>query len=138
MTSFFEKLAGRLLETAVEIQQIPAPTFGEAVLSQISDAEDGSRVISPDLIGSRPAGEIAEDAPLVRLCQKVYAGLGMAAPALKAGSTDANIPFSRNIPAVCLGLTMGGDAHLETEYIETRPFNQGLAVLSGVLAGIWS
>lgn len=109
-----------------------------AVLDCISENDAGCGVISRELIGSRPAGAIAEDSPLVRLCQATYEGLGLASPELKAGSTDANIPFSEGIPAVCLGLTLGADAHLESEYIETAPFAGGLEILSGVLEGIWN
>ncbi|MEH0021551.1 MAG: M20/M25/M40 family metallo-hydrolase [Desulfobacter sp.] len=84
-------------------------------------------------IGHRPAGGIAEDDPLVRLCCRVYQDLGLDQPVLKAGSTDANIPFSKHIPAVCLGLTRGGNTHLESEYIDTPPLASGVQVLLEVI-----
>ncbi|MCG8637568.1 MAG: M20/M25/M40 family metallo-hydrolase [Desulfobacterales bacterium] len=97
---------------------------------------DGA-VISLDPIGSRPAGGIDPDAPLIRLCRQAYRELGLEEPLLKSGSTDANIPFSNGVPAVCLGLTRGKNTHLESEYIETRPFVTGIRVLSSILRGIW-
>jgi di/tripeptidase len=50
-------------------------------------------------------------------------------PAGDASSTDANIAISRGIPAVCVGLTTGGNVHREDEYIEIAPFEKGLTQL---------
>ena len=55
-----------------------------------------------DRIGYRPAGETPLDAPLVR---RVMAAMrhGGVEPALREGSTDANVPMSLGIPAVTIG-----------------------------------
>ncbi|MCP4021722.1 MAG: M20/M25/M40 family metallo-hydrolase [Desulfobacteraceae bacterium] len=93
--------------------------------------------ISYEIIGTRPAGEISKDSDLIRLCQKVHKSHGFDLN-LSAGSTDANILFSKGIPAVCLGLTRGKNSHLESEYIETQPFAKGLSVVAHILEEIWS
>ena len=47
-----------------------------------------------------------------------------------ASSTDANIPISRGVPAICIGLTQGGNVHRSDEYIETGQVAKGLAQLA--------
>jgi len=44
-------------------------------------------------------------------------------------STDANIPLSLGIPAVCVGLTDGGNAHRHDEYIQPANLGRGLQAL---------
>ena len=46
-----------------------------------------------------------------------------------AASTDANLPLSLGIPAVCLGITRGALAHTVQEYIDTAPVGGGLKQL---------
>jgi hypothetical protein len=45
---------------------------------------------------------------------------------LETGSTDANALLGKNIPAVCVGVSYGGNAHVQSEYVETLPFEDGL------------
>jgi hypothetical protein len=56
-------------------------------------------------------------------------------PNLTIGSTDANIPLSRGLPAVCIGLSSGFGAHTSHEYINTAPLAQGLAQVQAVVEG---
>jgi acetylornithine deacetylase/succinyl-diaminopimelate desuccinylase-like protein len=50
-------------------------------------------------------------------------------------STDANVPLSRGLPAVCVGMCLGGNAHRLDEYLETDDIPAGMrAVLLLVLA----
>ncbi len=86
------------------------------------------------IIGQRPAGEISPDHPLVRLALSCLEAQGLEAK-LNIGSTDANIPLSRGLPAICIGLTTGGGAHTASEYILTHPLAQGLAQLVDVVKG---
>ncbi len=51
-------------------------------------------------------------------------------PAYDASSTDANVPISRGITAVCIGLTTGGNVHREDEFIDLQPLPLGLAQLA--------
>jgi len=85
-------------------------------------------------IGQRPAGKISAAHPLVRLAERCLAEQGLR-PNLTIGSTDANIPLSRGLPALCLGLSTGGGAHTLNEYVNIPPLNQGMEQILGVVAG---
>jgi acetylornithine deacetylase/succinyl-diaminopimelate desuccinylase-like protein len=87
-----------------------------------------------DLIGQRPAGKLAVDHPLVRLTKRVLKDLGLT-PNLTIGSTDANIPLSRGLPAVCVGLSTGFGAHTSNEYVNTWPVAQGLEQVEKLVRG---
>jgi tripeptide aminopeptidase len=50
-------------------------------------------------------------------------------PVFDASSTDANIPISLGIPAVCIGITHGGLGHTTSEFIEVPPIATGLTQL---------
>jgi acetylornithine deacetylase/succinyl-diaminopimelate desuccinylase-like protein len=85
-------------------------------------------------IGHRPLGELPSNHPLVRLAVRALKREGVDAK-LNIGSTDANVPLSRGIPAICIGLTTGGKAHTMDEYIYTQPLAQGLEQLIRVVRG---
>lgn len=69
-------------------------------------------------IGDRPGGQLAAAHPLVRAAYRSLASCGSTAqPKLNLSSTDANIPLSRGVPAVCIGITEGGNAHRLEEWI---------------------
>ena len=92
--------------------------------------------VSFELIGQRPAGKIAASHPLVRLVRRVLHAQGLQ-PNLTVGSTDANVPLSRGLPAVTMGLSTGFGAHTANEYINTQPLFQGLAQLVEVVEGVF-
>ena len=79
-------------------------------------------------IGSRPAGFISTQHPLIRLARHCLKSQGLQ-PNLGIGSTDANIPLSRGFPAICVGITTGGKAHTIDEFINIPPVGQGLQQL---------
>lgn len=81
-----------------------------------------------EVIGERPAGFVSPDSQIVRRAVHVLDSLGVP-PAGDASSTDANIPISRGIPAICVGLTTGGNVHREDEFIDTAPLALGLTQL---------
>lgn len=81
-----------------------------------------------EVIGERPAGFVSPDSQIVRRAVEVLDALGVQ-PAGDASSTDANIPISRGIPAICIGLTTGGSVHREDEFIDTEPVALGLTQL---------
>lgn len=93
----------------------------------VKSNRDGVR-ISIDRIGQRPVGEISANHGLVRLAQHCLQSQGIK-PVLNIGSTDANIPLSRNLPALCIGLTTGFGAHTSGEYVFTQPLVHGMAQL---------
>jgi hypothetical protein len=46
-----------------------------------------------------------------------------------ASSTDANVPISLGVPAVCIGMSRGGLGHTTDEFIQVPPIADGLAQL---------
>jgi len=85
--------------------------------------------INLERIGERPAGEIAPDAPLVRMAITSLQKAGIPSIKMAVGSTDANIPLSLGYPSICMGLTRGGNAHTTEEFIELDPLHRGYAAL---------
>jgi tripeptide aminopeptidase len=84
--------------------------------------------VDVEVMGVRPAGVVSPTSRIVRLAIETLEALNIP-PTGDASSTDANIPISRGIPAVCIGLTTGGNVHREDEYIETAPLAAGLTQL---------
>ncbi len=79
-----------------------------------------------EVLGERPAGQRSLDDPLVQLAGETLRWLGIE-PHYGSSSTDANIPISLNIPAVCVGVTHGENAHTLQEFFVIPPLAQGLA-----------
>jgi acetylornithine deacetylase/succinyl-diaminopimelate desuccinylase-like protein len=71
-----------------------------------------------DVIGDRPAGELAEDSQLLATLRAVDRHLHIRTePGL--GSTDANIPLSLGVPAIAIGSGgMGGGIHTLHEWYD--------------------
>jgi len=92
--------------------------------------------IEAEVIGQRPAGELPASHPLIKLAEKCLREQGLE-PRLMIGSTDANIPLSRSLPAVVLGVTNGAGAHTTGEYIYTDPVGRGLQQLLHFVSKVW-
>ncbi|MBC8496064.1 MAG: M20/M25/M40 family metallo-hydrolase, partial [Chloroflexi bacterium] len=103
-------------------------TLVQSVEALVEEADGAEVQMQAEVIGQRPAGEIPGDHPLVKLAESALIEQGIQ-PHLSIGSTDANIPLSRGLPAVTVGLTTGKGAHTIQEYIETGPLAQGLEQL---------
>jgi tripeptide aminopeptidase len=88
------------------------------------------------IIGERPIGELSEEHPLVSLASHCLEEQGIQANR-NIGSTDANIPLSRGLAAICIGLTHGGGAHTTKEYILKAPISQGMAQLLAVVERVF-
>lgn len=84
-------------------------------------------------IGTRPSGALPARHPLVQAAVQTLLAVGESEPHLETGSTDANIPLSRGYPAICIGLTRGGDAHTVSEYIELEPLPRGYQALLALI-----
>jgi acetylornithine deacetylase/succinyl-diaminopimelate desuccinylase-like protein len=80
-------------------------------------------------IGSRPAGELSPDTPLVLWATDALRQVGCDQLSLLAGSTDANIPISQGFPAVCIGLAKAGNTHRLDEYLDPTHLSKGLGQL---------
>lgn len=91
--------------------------------------------VTLDVIGDRPVGEIAHDHPLVQLAEGALEAVGVVVESEdRRSSTDSNIPLSRGIPSVCVGVTRGGNAHRLDEWISTREIPQGMRHLEILVA----
>ena len=84
------------------------------------------------LIGDRPAGAVPFNEPIVKHALDTLKGLGIS-PIADASSTDANIAISNGMPAICIGLTSGANAHRTDEYIDIPPIAVGLAQLASLV-----
>lgn len=82
-----------------------------------------------ETIGERPAGVVPVDSPIVQIAARTLAVLGREA-SFDASSTDANVPIAAGVPAICIGLTTGGNVHRNDEFIDLAPVPDGLAQLA--------
>lgn len=92
--------------------------------------------VEAEVIGQRPAGEISMSHPLILLGKDCLREQGLDA-GLISGSTDANVPLSKDYPAIVLGVTTGGSAHTIHEYINTAPIAKGLEQLINFVSRVW-
>lgn len=77
-------------------------------------------------IGSRPGGQLAEDAAILRHLRAIDGHLGIRAQ-LDCASTDANVPLSLGVPAVSIGAGgQGGGAHTPAEWFHPDGRDLGL------------
>jgi tripeptide aminopeptidase len=99
----------------------------EQIIASAHEAEPGV-TFRIETVGDRPAGGIAREHALVQLAGAVYLAEGIDST-YEIASTDANIPLSRGIPAVCIGVCDGGNAHRLDEYIEPLRLPRGMRAL---------
>lgn len=106
--------------------------FHEAVEAALAaeNARWGNRgrlTVITTLVGNRPAGRLASDAPIVAAAISVTRALGLPVE-LTEGSTDANLPMSLEIPAITIDAGGGGaGAHSLAETFDTTDSWQGTA-----------
>lgn len=86
-------------------------------------------VYAAESIGERPAGVVSADRPIVQIAAGTLTALGLE-PSFDASSTDANVPIAAGIPAVCIGLTTGGNVHRIDEFIDLEPVSRGVTQLA--------
>jgi tripeptide aminopeptidase len=113
-------------------------SIDESALRRLSDrvtrlvdrSNRGDAVVyAAESIGERPAGVVAADSQIVQIAANTLATLGLE-PSFDASSTDANVPIAAGIPAVCIGLTTGGNVHRVDEFIDLEPVAKGVAQLA--------
>jgi acetylornithine deacetylase/succinyl-diaminopimelate desuccinylase-like protein len=114
------------------VDPVALDRLAERVEGIISSAQTEEIRTTIEVLGERPAGRTDPSSRIVRVASDILLELGFE-PELNASSTDANIPISRGIPAICIGLTQGSGAHRVDESIEIAPIEKGLLQL-GLLA----
>jgi di/tripeptidase len=92
--------------------------------------------IEMETIGQRPSGELPEEHRLVKLAKDCLVAVGIEAR-LSIGSTDANLPLSLGFPSITIGLTTGGKAHSNNEYINIAPLEKGVEQLVRLVSRAW-
>ncbi len=121
---------------SVDVDELAGLT--SLVLSLVQEANKEGVEVTAEVIGDRPAGEIPSDHSLVQLAVECLKAQGVEEVTLNIGSTDANIPLSRDLPAICIGLTQGGKPHTANEFINTAPLDQGMAQLAMLVERVFS
>ncbi len=95
------------------------------------NAKKTCKELKVKLVGSRPCMDNMDMAKLNALSefvcsvQKKYTGCQVER---NSGSTDANIPHSLGIPAVCVGVYQGGGAHTTEEWLLKESIKSGFAI----------
>ena len=75
---------------------------------------------------------------MVSYVSQIVEGVTGSAPTTRSASTDCNIPLSLGIPAICVGVYRGGDAHKREEWIEKASLIDGLEIGVRVALGLAS
>ncbi len=94
--------------------------------------------VAATVIGDRPGGAILREHPLVQATTRAMEAAGVTGYSFETGSTDANVPLSRGLACVCVGLTRGGHSHRPDEYIDTRDVERGLDAVTRVVRGAFA
>lgn len=88
---------------------------------------NGRLTLDRRLVGTRPAGSLPRDAPIVVTALSVSRALGLTAP-LDEASTDANFPMSLGIPAITIdGGGSGTGSHTPDETFDVTDSWKGTA-----------
>jgi di/tripeptidase len=117
----------------LDLRSVAPETLAELV-RQVEQIVEQARAAEPqvtltlEVVGDRPAGQIAQEHPLAQAAASAYRLVG-AQVHFGEGSTDANIPLSRGIPAVCVAVGHGGYAHRLDESIDPERVPEGMRAL---------
>jgi tripeptide aminopeptidase len=117
----------------LDMRSVSAPALDDLVaqvdrLVRAAAAEHADVQIRVTTVGDRPSGAIPREHPLVQAAVNAYQSVG-AVISFQQSSTDANIPLSQGIPAVCVGITDGGNAHRHDEFIIPENLGRGMQAL---------
>ena len=87
-------------------------------------------------IGNRPAGSQPKDCEIVSAAATAFEACNETVEYESAGSTDANIPISLGIPAICIGGGgKGGACHSVDEWYDSKDAYKGSQrVLAAIFA----
>ncbi|MGB0113412.1 MAG: M20/M25/M40 family metallo-hydrolase, partial [Ilumatobacteraceae bacterium] len=96
---------------------------------QIFTSDPQGCSVDHERIGDRPAGRIDQRHPLAMAAVWAQQQVGVE-PEFVAASTDANAAHAAGLPALAVGITVGGDEHTLREWIELDPIESGLRALA--------
>ncbi|MBE9637098.1 M20/M25/M40 family metallo-hydrolase [Salipiger mangrovisoli] len=131
-------------EDAGELAKLDAALHGlveDAVAAENARGDTANGAVRAEItrIGNRPAGRTATESPIVQAAFAALPAFGFT-PSTASSSTDANIPMSLGVPAICLGSGgTGGRAHSLEEWIDVEPelslrgLYAGLATILGTV-----
>ncbi|MCP4357250.1 MAG: M20/M25/M40 family metallo-hydrolase [Chloroflexi bacterium] len=112
-------------ERMVELERLV--TAVTQIVKQANKRKDVT--VTMEMIGNRPAGAISREAELVQMVEAALKAVGCRTPHFIASSTDANIPLSEGMSAVCIGLAESNNAHRLDEYLNPKNLANGLGQL---------
>jgi acetylornithine deacetylase/succinyl-diaminopimelate desuccinylase-like protein len=119
-------------ELVVEVRSLD-PAALERFRSTLETLEvEPPLAVSTELLGTRPAGSLDPNHPLLATVREVRAALGLP-DELGDGSTDANAALAAGIPALVLGVARGSGMHTLDERIEIASLDLGVRQLERVL-----
>jgi acetylornithine deacetylase/succinyl-diaminopimelate desuccinylase-like protein len=105
----------QLIATATAVQQIFDETVAPNTTQKTTNAPSKLHI---ETIGNRPAATLPDDSPLLQTLRAVDRHLTLRTEP-RLGSTDANIPLSRGIPAIAIGAGgQGGGIHTLQEWYD--------------------
>lgn len=99
--------------------------------SIFENAKANCEELKVELVGDRPCmnhmdmQELHRLTELTKSIQQKYTGLKVK---IKSASTDANIPHSLGIPAICVGVCNGFGPHTREEWLEKASVKKGFAI----------
>lgn len=92
-----------------------------------------------ELVGDRPAmgnfdkTKLDEYSKMVVDAQHKFTGLDIK---ITSGSTDCNIPHSLGVPAVCVGVYVGGGVHTREEWLVKNSVETGLNIMHEIFSNV--
>ncbi|MCP4688405.1 MAG: M20/M25/M40 family metallo-hydrolase [Desulfobacterales bacterium] len=116
--------AGTLKRTEEKIRKV--------ILEAMADFKTTCEI---EVVGDRPSGFIPDSHPMVQTALSAASLYGLDATP-RASSTDSNIPLSRGVPSITLGVYSGNGAHTVNEYIEPASLKKGLPSAALAILGI--
>jgi acetylornithine deacetylase/succinyl-diaminopimelate desuccinylase-like protein len=107
--------ATQLVNTATAVHQIFDEITTPSTTQKTTNPPPGLHI---EAIGNRPAAALPDDSPLLHTLRAVDRHLTIRTEP-RLGSTDANIPLSRGIPAIAIGTGgTGGGIHTQQEWYD--------------------
>jgi acetylornithine deacetylase/succinyl-diaminopimelate desuccinylase-like protein len=102
----------------------------EAAVRGMIDAGAKAETVeySIDVVGDRAAGQIPATSEVVRMLSAVYRHLGIE-PALRSGSTDANVPIGMGLQAATISAKSGSDGHTVRDSVDLESMIPGVKSL---------